>query len=304
MAKPVIRQVIDLHRAQLKGLIEIRGVRRLRKIYNDAQADLLRQLKKLEAAHRGKTFQAQHLRIVLAQVADGIKTFQGKFGDHLKATGRLTATVAPKHVIREAKTMEKHFTGQTPVLQVEQAAVLQSLYRDVEPSLLDRYNVSRKLYGPPVIARIRDGLAESMIKAETLDDAIDRVAGTDGIFESERWRAERIARTEMAYTYGVTKQRALEELRTRDLPDLKKTLISTFDGREGDDAEEQHMQIRDINEPFEWNVKNSKGVATGEVIRYMAPPSRPNDRAVMIPWREGWPPMAEPGGVEAKLPSL
>ena len=43
-AKSVIRQVLDLHRAQLQGVIELRGVRRLRKDYAAAQAGLLSKL--------------------------------------------------------------------------------------------------------------------------------------------------------------------------------------------------------------------------------------------------------------------
>ncbi len=66
-----IRRIIDLHRRQLFGLVEIRGVERLRPSYDQARVELERKLKRLVRGGKGQTFQAHHVRQVLAQVVGG-----------------------------------------------------------------------------------------------------------------------------------------------------------------------------------------------------------------------------------------
>jgi hypothetical protein len=280
-----LRELLRLQRKQLAAIIEVRGVRRMHRLYSESQGELQRKLRSLERAHKGQAFSAYHLRQVLAQVADGVKILEGKLGGHMRSTGRLAASLAPRHLARSIRVMEKNFTGTEPLIRVDEAGVFQKIMKDVEPSLLDRYEVSRKLYGPPVIAKTRDALSMSILQNETIDAAVDRV---DGVIGAERWRAERIVRTEMAYSYGLTNQVAMEETK-KDVPGLRKKLIETMDARTGDDSKELHGQVVDVDQPFIWEVKNSKGVPTGEIVEYMQPPNRPNDRAVVIPWRDDWP---------------
>ena len=67
------------------------------------------------------------------------------------------------------------------------------------------------------------------------------------------------------------------------IPDLKKTLFHRMDKRTGKDSKwlAQHNPIVPIDEPF---VESS----LGHEVSYMAPPNRPNDRAILIPYRDGW----------------
>jgi hypothetical protein len=277
VASSGISDLLRVQRAQLQGLVELRGVRRMLPIYQKARADLERRVR---AAGRGDaSFTAYHLRVQLAQVRDAIHVFQEELAGHLHQQGKTASVLSQRHLVGAVKSLERKFSGHTPVLQLEQAAVFRKVYQGVEPSLLDRYKRSSALYGPPVVAKMRDQLSLAILQDETVDQATDRIMGT---FDGERYRAERIARTEMSYGYHVVKHRAMEQMRQSDVPDLQKTMISTFDGREGEDAKEQQMQIREVNEPFEYTHKD------GKVTKYMAPPNRPHDRATMIPWRPGW----------------
>ena len=209
----LIRELVDLHRRQLFGVIEIRGVGRMRKLYADARLELQDKLSAMVRAGRGETFGAQHLRLVLGQVASTVKDFEGELLDHMKQTGRMAGNLAPRHLTNMVGKMEEKFGRMTPVVQSAQAAVVRGAYPGVARTLLDKYQESARFYGPEAMNAIRTGLSHSIIQEETVDEAVGRVVDTDGLFAQQRYRADRIVRTEMAYSYGVTNQRAMEQLR-------------------------------------------------------------------------------------------
>jgi hypothetical protein len=269
----------------------------MRGIYEKARADIEAQLARLRRAGKGSTFTAQHLKAVLVQVRDGIFAFQEAMGEHLTKEGQLASTLAQRHLIRTVEVAEKQFTGLTPVLSTDRAAILRGVREDVEPSLLDRYEASKAYYGGPAIENIKGSLAQSLVQNETVDAAVNRIAASGGAFDRERWRAERIVRTELAYTYGATSQATMETMRDKDMPELQKRLVATFDSRTGEDSEELDGQTVDVDSPFVWERETKHGV---ETVEYDHPPNRPNDREVVIPWSEEWGDRAigEQGGVE------
>ncbi len=287
MSIALIRQLVDLNRRQVAGVIELRGVKRMRGIYDDARGELELKLRRLVRSGKGDTFGAQHLRLVLGQVRDTIRGFEGKFQAHLEDTGRLAATIAPRQVTHMIGAVEGQLGRMTPVIQSAQAAVVRGVYPGVAPTLLDRYRKQTKLYGPQALVSIKDSLAHAMIQGEDVDQAVTRLVKTDGIFDGQRYRAERIVRTEMSWTFGVARQRSMEELKPA-VPKLMKKLVATRDDREGQDSKDLDGQTVPVDQPFIWHVKDSRGRPTGKVVRYMQPPNRPNDREVVIPWVAGW----------------
>jgi hypothetical protein len=302
----LVREIVDLHRRQLFGLIEIRGVGRMRRLFAESRLELQDKLRAVVRAGRGKTFTAHHLRLVLAQVSDSAAGFEADLGEHLARTGRTAAVLAPRHLTDMVSRMEARYGAHvTPVVQARQAAVVAGAHRDVMPSLLDRYRTSVRTWGRPTIARIREQLARSIVQGEGVDEATRRVSDAGGLYEGERWRAERIVRTELSYSYGAAKQRSMESLRTQ-VPKLQKRLVATFDDRTGEDSKELNGQTVEVHQPFLWHVKDSKGHPTGKVVRYMQPPNRPNDREVVVPWQEGWGSggLARPGDVEPSTAGL
>lgn len=303
----VVDEVLRLHRAQLQGLIELRGVRRMRKLYETARGDLESRLAGLRRTNRDQTFSAHHLRLMLIQVKDGLTEFERVFARHLSREGAMAAALGQRHLISAAKKLERRFTGHTPVLRVEQAAVLRGVYDGVMPSLLDRHETSVRRYTRPVVEKIKLEMAQSIVQGEAVDRAVDRVVNTDGVFAAQRWRAERIVRTEMSFEHNVVKYRTMQTMYREDMPDLQRKLIETFDDRTGDDSKLLHGQIRAMGEPFVYTPPPGK---TG-YPPFLMPPGRPNDRAVVIPWRPGWAESAVtqagedgPGAVDPSVPPL
>lgn len=304
MSLATIRQLVDLHRRQVAGVIELRGVRRLSGIYDDARGELELKLRRLVRAGKGDTFGATHLRLVVGQVRDSIRGFEGHFQEHLVQTGRIAGTIAPRQVSHMIGAVETELGRMTPVVQAAQVAVIRGVYPGVAPTLLDRYRKQTRLYGPAALLSIKDKLAHSMIQGEDVDEAVNRLVKTGGLFDGERYRAERIVRTEMSWTFGVARQRSMEELKPV-VPKLMKKLVATRDSREGDDSKELDGQTVPVDQPFIWHVKDSSGKPTGKIVHYMQPPNRPNDREVVIPWIAGWGsgPVGSAGAVTPAAPS-
>ena len=290
----LVLEIVNAHRAQLQGLIEIGGVRKLAVLYERAQQELEARLAGLLRAGQGQTFQAHHLRMVLVQVQDALRGFKSGFAAHLRDTSEMAATLGARHLVGAIKKLERRFTGVEPVLRVEEAGVFQGMYAGIEPSLLARHNHLVARYPLETIRRVEGQLSQSLLSNETVDQATNRIIGAGGIFGRERYRAERIVRTECAYSYGVTQQASGREL-LHQIPKLHKRLVTTFDARTGEDSRKLNGQTVPWSDPFVWMEKTKLGENR---VEYMMPPNRPNDREVVVPWRPeygmGKPPQAGP----------
>lgn len=276
--------LLRLNRVQLKRLVESQGAAQMREVYATARGDLENKLAKLVRAGRGDSFTAHHYRQVLIQVHDTLHGLNRSIVETLGRNDETAATLARGHFVRTIKTLEKRYTGSTPVLQIEQAAVFRGVFKQIAPSLLDQHKRSVKFYGRPVVEKIKAQMAVSMAQNETVADVVERVAGTDGVFAEQAWMAERIGRTEMAHAYGVTKQAAMNHVIT-EFPDLQKKWIANFDDRMGDDSRALHGTVIPIDAMFTYTYKTKKGPRT---ISCLQPPIRPQDRCEAIPWRPGW----------------
>ena len=297
-----------LQRRQLMGLINLRGVGRFRRVYRTARNELEAQLAALEAAGRGQTFTAHQMRMVLAQVTMVTGKVQSGIAQNLEGNSRLATTTAGRHLVGMVDGLSRRFGRVTPVIPATEVAAIGGMLEGVDPMLLRRYRMSAATYGPQAVDSIQKGLAQSIIQRETVDQAVNRIRGSSGLFQRQAWRAERIVRTEMSYTYGLGKQRSMERLKQTvpELGKMQKRLVATFDSRTGDDSKELNGQTVDIDKPFVWVVKDSKGRPTGKVVQYMQPPNRPQDREIVIPWMEGWDTagVKHPGPVKPSVPRM
>ena len=299
MPASVVNAIVNLHRAQLQGVIELGGVRRVRAMYEEARAELEAKLAAMRRAGEGQTFGAQHLRMVLLQVNDGLRTFQQDFGPELSRQARVAADLAQRHLVGAIKKMERRYSGVEPVLRIEEAGVFERVYKGVEPTLLHRHHTLMSAYSMPTIERVRKQLALSMLSNETVDQAVNRVAASGGIFDKERWRADRIVRTESSMAYSVVNQRCMERT-SREIPDLRKRWVETMDNRTGEDSKELQGQTVRVDQQFVWRKKTKHGT---EEVRLDGPPNRPNCRALVLPWRAEYPgKQVTSGPVTPKMP--
>lgn len=140
-------------------------------------------------------------------------------------------------------------------------------------------------YGAAAADEIGAEVARVALAGGTWVDARPAIeSATARVVQGRQWMVDRIARTEVAAAYnGARVQVLLDEDRaeqatgrTRDR--LQKKLVAVFDAKTGQDSVLLHGQTVPVGDPF-------IDVSGRE---YMAPPNRPHDREIVIPWRDSY----------------
>jgi len=256
-------QVMDLEDKQAKFLI---------KKYREIRQELR---DRLDAFPDG-TFTSQQLRGILTQVDAALLAMQDRLNGGMLEASDVIAEEGIRQAVGELEAFEGIFTG--AVVPINLNAVL--VGQDTKNFLINRYEASIAAYSQDLRADLTNQLTNSMIAEENLSLVVRRLGR---YFLGEEWKLLRIARTELHNVYNIAKLNSYKEVRANQLPDLKKSLYHPMDHRTGKDslALAEENPIVDVDKPFRQTFNGKKYV-------FMAPPNRPNDRAVLIPYRESW----------------
>lgn len=199
------------------------------------------------------------------------------------------------------KQLEPLLSKRVPIpIRIDRDALERTVSRRLATTILKRSESSARRYGDAMIAEfnrvIREGLRSGATQAEMVDALIMRSQATPefrrrisqaqpawspqrlvGFRQRQSW-AERIVRTETANAVNASNLRSMHHIKRTALPDLKKKILATFDARTADDSIGVHGQVRGLRGKFRDGAGRS----------YLRPPARPNDREIVIPWREAW----------------
>lgn len=241
------------------------------KRYKDVRQELV---DRLSRAPRG-SFTAQHLRGVLAQVQGAISALTSNLGADMIKGSQIAALKGVNHLLKELSTFDRKFTGAVTPINLNAAL----LANDTSQLLVTRYKTNLDLYGANLLAQVTNGLFAASIGEVTYDEVVGRVST---FFNGEEWKLRRIVRTELHGIYNRGKIAAMQEV-AEEIPDMKKTLMHPLDQRTGKDSEyaaAKHL-VSDMDKPFRYKWD-------GKLREFMVPPDRPNDRSVMVPYREEW----------------
>ena len=263
--------ILERHSSRLEGL-EMNEARKLLKQYKAAKEDLKLQL----LSTPDNTFTEAKLKTALNQIEIGILSLNRRTRPLLSQSFDFAAESGVEDGAKEINYFEKTFAGVSQSLPVDQII----LTTDPETLLLNRYESSIQTYNQSLRNKIQAGLTQSLLQNRTWSQAVNDFAG---LFDAEEWQLARIVRTELHGIYSQSKNNGFMTIREKYLPDLKKTLYHPMDSRTGKDSIElsRSKMIVDVDEPF---IETS----TGKKLIYNAPPNRPNDRAILIPFRSSW----------------
>lgn len=287
-ARSKLQDLIDADRAEVERAVIRRGDRELAQLLARSEADLRQRLAGLRQAGHGASWTAQDAEASLAQVRAVLALVAPEMV-RLLARGGVTATgLGQASVIHVLRYFEAGAVPTRP-LAVRAALALE------HPRLL-RYEASVARYGTHTIGAIGRQLQLGVLTGQTFDTMAKRLAGSERtpglIVEGQGW-ARRIVRTEAMAAYA---EGAQAEMRAQDQarPGLKRRLVETFDRRTAPDSYAAHGEVRGLDESF----------VDGAGRVYLLPPGRPNDRAVLIPYRDEWegPEAAAPRPAPAPVP--
>lgn len=305
MAKvpPAYRRVLAEHRRRLSRIADQQGIRTLKRAYEGAIRDIERRLVAIPGAKRDR-FTAHQYRLFLGQMRQGLRLITERMVGTLGDITREAQREALRGLIYDVSRLEKHFTGAEVVLPVEEAARFQGVISGVRESLLREQQVSWARYGARLILKMEDQLSRSLLVGDDLGSAIDRITVLAG---SEWWQAERIARTEILWSYNATHRSGIQES-AKLLPDMMmrwsehisdstwRALDDRVDGGHGrvEDSHAMHGQVAAPGDVFRFPDTMADGSPVpGKLWRFRGetwphPPNRPNDRASLAPWRPHW----------------
>lgn len=278
-----------------------RSPQSLKQMLEDADKALAVRLASLQKKHGGPKgkFTEENAKLVRMQVqivqAYANQRLLGLTHDQAKKA--VSASV--KSTVALAKNLERHFTGISKPLNLEQAAVMDPLISGTNSSLLGRHRSSVERYGLAMVADFERVIRTGFVEGLTNHEVIQRMVSTGAVsgitalslsqaepahfpkptgYMRKQYWAERIVRTETAYAYNRANLQTMQTAQQTDFQDMQKKILATFDNRTAPDSIAVHGQIRKLDENFR----------DGAGREYLHPPARPNDRETVIPWRPEW----------------
>lgn len=176
--------------------------------------------------------------------------------------------LAPAHAEVELRAWLDYHGAESRPLNL---AAVANASRD---TLIERIPRSLETWGFDVARRVRRELSLSITTRQGRDETLRQLTAIIG---AERWKADRIFRTELSDVYNEAHLDSLRTARDAWGLDPKKSAVATFDARTDQDSFPVHGQVRELDEEF----------VDGDGRRYLHPPGRPNDREKEIPWLNG-----------------
>ncbi len=292
-------EAVATHRNRLERVAVGQAVAPLKKLYDEAQASLVKKIAKHVKAKKGDTFTVHQQRQVLVQLREGQRLITQRMAGKLGPLGQKAQEASLKGLVNDVAKLSKVFTGSEVTVPVDEASVFAGVINRRAPSLLQQHATSMARYGVNVVAKVEKGLALSLLTGGSSSDAIDHVGE---LIDGEWWQGERIVRTEMAYAFNATHADGMLES-AADLPTLRMrweehcdNAGAPLDGRVAVDSLAMHGQVVAPGGLFVMpptsKVSDAKGetkVPAGLVgLSWEFPPNRPNDRAVLSPWMPDW----------------
>lgn len=293
------RNVVEEHRARLNRLIDRRGVAQLKKLY-DAAADVLERRLAGTIGRPTDSFTSTQQRSLLAQVKAGQADISRRLSRALGEATLDAQTESLRTLITNVERLDKKFLGASTRLPLEEAARFRGVIDRRRSSLLRAHDTSMARFGARAIQKIEEALSLSLATGETGGQAIDRVRQQTDI---EWYQGERIVRTEVAWAYNATHADGIAAARN-ELPDMMMrwsehvddATYEPLDDRVSVDSIAMHGQLAAPGGAFTMPPTAPKSGAEGTTIvpsalvgqRWTHPPNRPNDRAVLAPWRPDW----------------
>lgn len=272
---PTVEDLIQGNIERVESLEE-KQQRKLLKVFRNVRQKLQ---DRLLAIPEG-TFTQHQLNVTLVQVTTAIETIKHRLKGEMTDSADVLSVRGIEDLSREITKFSKKFDGSMQPLNLNVA----QLASDSKTFLVNKYDASLDAYSEGLRSQITQNIMNSMIMRDTTQRTVSGLVSDVGrFFIGEEWKLNRIVRTEMHNIYNYSKMNAMGAVQEDTIPDLQKTLMHPMDKRTGTDSKElaRENPIVDIDEPFRFQWKGKERI-------FMFPPDRPNDRAILVPFRPSW----------------
>lgn len=284
--------ITKAHERRLRRLAGRQAIGGMRKVYDAALGKLQREARRLLKAGMQDSYSAHVNRLLMMQIRDAMGGILVDLGGELGLVAREAVVEGVQSLNKDLSRLEKVYAGIDVVVPTEEAARFAGVLEGVTPSVMRSKDTSMARYGVDLIESMQGKLAETMATGGTTADAIDAIGeAADMVW----WRAERIARTEISAAYSDSAREGIIEankeqpgLMMRWSEHVSDSTWMAMDDRVDDDSLAMHGQVTEAGGVFTMPT-NAPKVWKGLLGQtWSAPPNRPNDRAVLQPWRKDW----------------
>lgn len=286
----VYRAVIKDQQRQLGRLIQAQGVGPLRKLYTTMMDAVTSKLR----LGPGE-FTEWQMRSVLAQLRLSMSGILDEMTGTLGTASYQVGIASAREWLQNLARLENTLGDAFMPLPIVEISRLNGLVKGETSSLLRFHQRSLGRYGTHVVGEFEKQLSIALATGETGHEVIDRIASTADL---QWWQAERIARTELAFASNAsiraTNNEQAEEL-DGDMWSRWSEHVSedgaALDDRVGDDSLAMNGQVAPPGGQFVQPPTTPAGEPISPSLvgkRWDHPPNRPNDRAVLTPWRAHW----------------
>lgn len=270
--------VTDVVQANIERVdrLEEKEQKRLLKIFKEVRRELQDRLLVIPEG----TFTEQQLNVTLVQIQAAIQAIKQDLNQGMVDSSKILAERGVQDLIREVGAFSKKFEGSVQPLNIDAIRIAAK----TESFLVNKYEASINAYGESLRAQITTEIAQGFVLRDSSQRTVSRLQSDIGrFFIGEEWKLNRIVRTELHNIYNFSKLQGMSESKERAVPDLKKTLIHPMDSRTGDDSKKlkELNPVVAIDEPFRFTYK-------GKTRVFQFPPDRPNDRSILVPYRDEW----------------
>ena len=287
-------EAIREHREAIDRVADGSALPKLKKIYDQAVSELERKLAGLVRARRGETMTAHQVRAMLLQAKDAQRRLQARMSAQLGEASRSAYRDSVAKLHRQVAKLDQRFAGAVTVLPIVQAGVFAGVRDERERSLIRLHQSSFERYGERLTKAIEGQLTMSLVTGETPYEATQRVVDT---VHNRWWEADRIVRTELSWAANAGHYDGIR-VAAKHNPGLMMRWVehctddgAPLDDRVGVDSMAMHGQVAHPGGRFTMPDAAPDGAAVPDVLvgrSWMFPPDRPNDRAVLSPWRPRW----------------
>jgi SPP1 gp7 family putative phage head morphogenesis protein len=254
--------------------LEDAALARLLGPYREARAELTQRLLELEGLGQGETFGAQRLALMRAQLAAVLAVAEGRQQEELRQALEQALATGGTQQIAELADLEARFgslatSELVALIQPVIPAAASAALADASSLLISRFR-NEVQYG------VSQALAQSVVQGEGIAQAARRLGRT---MEGERWRLERIARTEIGNAMNAGHQASIEQVANR-FPEmgLQKQWSAHLDGRTSRRCRGLHLQVRETTQLF----------TARDGWQGSAPPAHPNCRSRVVAYSSRW----------------
>lgn len=278
------------------NLATVPQLARVLPVLQRAEQQLAHGMGKFLAAHDGKdTYTRAKHRQMLAQVSEAIDTVKGKlgqaFGHDLKLEGRVAMGVGRDHMAKMIEAGRQQFEGAIAPLRLDVAT------SSLDNMVFRRFETSARRYAGEAGLEIESRFMLGVIRGESIDQLAGRFLQSSSItrqlraqgpvpmahgmasevFGPLRYRARRLAATELVNAYGVVQTQQIIAADNEDPGYLKKW-----------DAAADNRRCEFCRELDETTAKPTGYFISSRFGRVSHQPLHPFCRCAVVPWRVGW----------------